>query len=182
MTLCRIALICIGFLVVPAAAKGAPDTCNESLHYLEWTQKYFASADSVFLGTVIAEELPIPPRAPIRESPGPVEAKSMSELIEMIEKGATRQHPAPRLQEATFSVDKAWKGADEPVISVTASLYADDTGRYPVLRDGETYLVFAWGNETGVSHVPLGCSSHESAAETDSRIRVLDALAKRPGD
>jgi hypothetical protein len=107
----------------------------------------------------------------------------MSELLEKIEAGQSSFSQPPRLQSVAFEVDKSWKGPASRDILVSASLYSDDTGSFPVFKKGRSYLVFAF--ESGVEetvHVPVACAVHESAAETASMIRVLDALTKKPGE
>ena len=164
--------------ILQPIAQADSTTCNERLHYLEWAQKFFDTADSVFVGMVVAEETPKPLTTSL---PSSGTAKSMADLLEMIEIIQSRPPPPPRLQTATFNVDKSWKGSIGSTITVTASLYADDTAHYPVFSAGETYLVLAYkGSDDGVLHVPIGCASHQSDDETGSKIRVLDALTKKP--
>ena len=57
-----------------------------------------------------------------------------------------------------------------------------DTGSHALLREGDTYLVFAYKSDDQVAlRVPVGCASHQSLKDTASKIRVLDALTKKPG-
>ena len=172
------AIICLILcaLTQQTAAAG-PSTCEGRLHYLEWTQKYFDTADAVFLGKVVTEETPDPP-APKPAKP----AGSMKELLEQIETGQARDTP-PRFQTATFRIHKSWKGPVGPMIAVKANLYFDDTGHHALLSTGDSYLVFAYKSDDEVIfRIPVGCTSHESVKETGSKIRVLDALTKKPGD
>lgn len=169
-------VLCTFFL---QTAKAGPTTCAERLHYLEWTQEYFDTADAVFLGEVVAEETPDPP-TPTASNSG--NAATMADLLEQIQNVQSRQSSSDRLQNATFKVDKSWKGPVGPTITATASLYSDDTGHYSVFRTGESYLIFAYkSDDVGILHIPIGCAALESAQETVSRIRVLDALTKKPG-
>jgi len=168
-----IGLILCGFS--QQAETADPSNCEERLHYLEWTQKYFDSADAVFLGKVVTEETPDPP------APKPAKrAGSMKELLEQIETGQARDTP-PRFQTATFRIHKSWKGPVGPMIAVKANLYFDDTGHPALLSTGDSYLVFAYkGDNEVVLHVPVGCASHQSLKETASKMKVLDALTKKP--
>ena len=160
-------------------AEADSTTYNERLHYLEWVQKFYETADSVFLGEVVAEETPDPPT---RTVPNSGNAATMSELLEMIQSAQQNKSPSDRLQNATFNIDKTWKGTVGPTIRVTTRLYSDDTGLYPAFSIGESYLIFAYkGDDGNILHVPVGCASHQSADETSSKIRVLDALIKKPG-
>ena len=168
-----IGLILCGFSQQTATAD--PSNCEERLHYLEWTQKYFDSADAVFLGKVVAGEMPDPPAKP-------ADAGTMAELLEMIEAGQSRSIQSDRLQTATLEVDKSWKGQVGRTVTIKANLYWDDTGPHALFRTKDVYLVFAYkGDNEEALHVPVGCASHQSLKETASKIRVLDALTKNPG-
>ena len=153
---------------------------NQRQHYLYWTQEYFDLADAVFLGKVVSEETPGPPGRPVRT---PANATSMSDLLKMIGAGQSSTPQQDRLQTATFEIHKSWKGPAIPTIAVKANLNFDDTGHHAVLRTGDSYLVFAFkSDDEEIFHIPVGCTSHESAEETASKIRVLDALTKKPGN
>ena len=172
-----IGLILCGFSQQTATAD--PSNCEERLHYLEWTQKYFDSADAVFLGKVVAGETPDPPAQPASK---PADAGTMTELLEMIEAGQSRSVQPDRLQTATLKVDKSWKGQVGRTVTIKANLYWDDTGPHASFRTKDVYLVFAYkGDNEETLHVPVGCASHQSLKETASKIRVLDALTKKPG-
>lgn len=172
----------IGFILFalsPHLTRAEPSSCDYRLHYLEWTQKYFDSADAVFLGTVVNEETPDPPARPaISTEP----AGNMDELLERIQ-AAQSLGPSPdRLQRATFRIQKSWTNLVGPKIDVAANLYTDDTSSHALLRAGDTYLVFAYKSDDQVTlRVPVGCASHLSLKDTASKIRVLDALTKKPG-
>jgi len=111
----------------------------------------------------------------------------MDELLEEIRAGQVayaqycRNSPT-RMQKVTFEVDKSWKGSVGPTITVKAQLHTDHTGEQPILRIGDSYLVFAYknNNETTLL-IPVGCASHSLAKDTGSKIRVLDALTRKPG-
>ncbi len=164
-------------------ARAGPSTCEERLHYLEWTQKYFDAADVVFFGEVVHQKTPNPPAPSVPPaSTPPQSAASMKELLDIIQAGQPTSPAPPRLQTATFEVHKSWKGQVGQTITVKANLYFDDTGHHALLRSGDIYLVFAYKNDDKETvHVPVGCAFHESVKETASKIRVLDALTKKPG-
>ena len=166
----------------PQTTRAEPPSCDERLHYLEWTQKYFDSADAVFLGIVVEEtpDLRAPPAQPGSDPPN---TNSMAELLELVQATQSRGPSPERLQTATFAVDRSWKGLVGPTITAKANLYVDDTGHHPLLRKGESYLVFAYKSDDDKTlRIPVGCASHQSKKETNSKIRVLDALTKKPGD
>jgi len=172
-----IGLFLCGFSQQTATAD--PSNCEERLHYLEWTQKYFDSADSVFLGKVVAGGAPDPPA---QVASKPADAGTMTELLEKIEAGQSRGVQPDNLQTATLEVDKTWKGQVGRTVTIKASPYRDDTGSLALLGAKDVYLVFAYESEDEETlHVPVGCASHQSLKETASRIRVLDALTKSPG-
>jgi hypothetical protein len=153
---------------------------NQRQHYLYWTQEYFDLADAVFFGKVVSEETPARQAWSV---PTPGNASSMAELLEMIQAGQSSTPQQDRLQTAIFEIHKSWKGPAGPTIAVKANLYVDDTGHHAVLRTGASYLVFAFkSDDEEIFHIPVGCTSHESVKETASKIRVLDALTKKPGD
>ena len=163
-------------------ARAEPSTCIGDQHYTEWTQIYFESADAVFLGKVIFEETPKRPRTPPQPGSDPPSANNMGELLEQIERGQSHAPLPERLQEADFNVDKSWKGLVGPTITVKAKLASSDTGDRPILRRGDSYLVFAYKNDNDTTLlIPVGCASHPSVKDTVSKIRVLDALTKEPG-
>ena len=175
----RFTAICLAICaaLIPIARADVA-SCDERLHYLDWTQKYFDQADAVFLGDVLVENTPNPsPSAP----PSAPQAGTMSELLAKIQAAPAGQSPSERPQTATLSVDRSWKGAVASTVTITASLKTDDTGHHPVLRTGEAYLIFAFKDDDGILHVPIGCASEQSVDQTDSKIRVLDALRK-PGN
>ena len=153
---------------------------NQRQHYLYWTQEYFDLADVVFFGKVVSEDTPDPPAQSV---PTPANASSMAALLEMIEARQSSTPQQERSQTATFEIHKSWKGPASPTIAVKASLYFDDTGYHAVLRTGDSYLVFAFkSDDEEIFHIPVWCISHDSVEETASKIRVLDALTKKPGD
>ena len=161
-------------------ARADTSTCAERLHYLEWTQKYFDLADVVFFGEVVYQMTPKPPAAPA--STPPQSAGSMKDLLDIIQAGQSSSPAPPRLQTATFEVHKSWKGQVGPTITVKANLHSDDTGHHAVLRTGDSYLVFAYkSDDEDTLRIPVGCTSHQSVRETASKVRVLDALTKKPG-
>lgn len=168
------------------ATAAEPSTCMGDQHYTEWTQIYFASADAVFLGKVVFEETPDRCTPPIKPGSDPDNVNTMDELLENIQAGqaAYAQYcgSAPaRLQKATFEVDKSWKGSVGSTITVKAKLNSNDTGDHPILRRGDSYLVFAYKNDNDTTlRVPVGCASHPLVKDTVSKIRVLDALTKKP--
>ena len=161
----------------PQTTRAEPSSCDERLHYLEWTQKYFDSADAVFLGTVVNEEIP---DSPVRPTISTGNASSMAELLQQIQAGQSRAPSQVSLQSATFRIQKSWKKLVSPKIAVKANLYSDDTGHHAPFSTGDTYLVFAYkSDDQEMLRVPVGCASHQSMKETDSKIRVLDALTKK---
>ena len=173
--------ICLVFCAsLHPVAKGEPAACNDRLHYLEWTQVFYDTADAVFLGKVTSEETPDPI---VGHSASPSNGKTMADLLEEIKNTQKSQSTGTRQQEASILVEKVWKGLVESSVNVTADLYFNDTGYYPVLNVGETVLVFAYkGVDEEVFYIPIGCAAPREANETDSKIRVLDALTKKPGD
>jgi len=176
--LVRLICTCLAMSALSGAGHAVVTTCNEPrLHYLDWTQKYFAVADAVFLGKVVAEEIPAPP--PLPQVPDDV--TSMAELLEIIESAQQQGAQPERLQEATFEVRQSWKGTATPKIDVLASLHWSDMGSYATLRMSQTYLVFAFRKDSDDRlRIPDACALPVGAEDTESAIRVLDALTKRP--
>jgi len=171
-------------------AAAEPSTCTGREHYTVWTQMHFASADAVFLGKVTAEETPdrcVPPALPTKSGSDPASVNTMDDLLEVIQAGQVAYaqyclNSPTRLQKATFEVDKSWKGSVGPTITVNAELHTDDTGSHPMLRKGDAYLVFVYKNNNDITlRIPVGCASHALAKDTGSKIRVLDALIRKPG-
>ena len=170
------------FALSPQLTRAEPSFCDYRLHYLEWTQKYFDSADAVFLGKVVADETPDPPAPPAPPvSTQPNSASSMQRLLEQIAAGRARAPPPPRFQTAIFEVVKSWKGPAGPVI-VTNSRFLDDYNIAP-FKVRESYLIFGYkSDDVGIYFVPSGCAFAEQTKDTASKIRVLDALTKKPGE
>lgn len=165
-----------------SATADAIDCEDRGLHYLDWVQKYFELADAVFLGKVIEEETP--PRPTRRPLPVPENGtNSMAELLKIIEAGQTSTPQPARVQSATFEINKSWKGPTGPKIAAKASLHSDDTGSYAVLMKDRSYLVFAFeSDDKELVHISPSCTFSESSKETPSKVRVLDALTKKPGE
>jgi len=177
-----ISLICCAFFQQSAAA-GTNDCENPRLHYLYWVQEYFDLADAIFFGTVIAEETPERRIKSVADPATPADASSMAELLEMIEARQSFTPQQDRLQSAIIEIEKSWKGPKEPIIDIKARLYLDDTGHHAQLKAGDSYLIFAFKiDDEEALYVPVGCTSHELVKQTASKIRVLDALTKKPGD
>jgi len=178
-----IAIVCVSLCtILLPIAQADMNLCDERLHYLEWTQKYFDSADAVFLGKIVAEETPNPPTQRAQPASERADGDSKAELLELIEAGKSRDVLPDLLQNATLEVDKSWKGLVGQTVTIQANPIRDDTGSYTVLRANDTYLVFAYkGDDEETLRVPIGCASHKSLKETAAKIRVLDALTKIPG-
>ena len=167
----------------PQTTRAEPSSCTERLHYTEWTQKYFHPADAVFFGEVVAEEMLYPPAQPAHPAQPTSDSANVSSMQELLDKiKAGRAPPAPHLQSATFRIQKSWIKLVGPKITVKSNLYFDDTGHHAPFSTGDTYLVFAYKSDDGTLRVPIGCASHEAAKDTASKIRVLDALTRKPGD
>ncbi len=161
---------------------------SQDLHYLEWVQKYFDIADVVFLGKVVHTDVPyrlVPPISPA--SPAPTTPKqtdsaaSMKELLEMIEAGQAINSPSPTtpFQTATFELVRLWKGPAGTLIS-GESLITSQENSVP-FQVGETFLVFGFKNEGDGNYlIPTGCAFTLPGQDTPSRIRVLNALTKKP--
>ena len=184
-TLALPALIALVFFYSGHSQSSAstPATClpKQEQHYLNWTQDYFDSADVVFVGTVVSAA------TSSRRSPGgeshaggdPANNATMAELVRRIGKDQDWVRSNGRFQLALFEVTDSWKGVSVPTIVTKADLYFDDTGYYPTLHVGETYLVFAFGEDPSqVYSIPVGCSTLRADEESAARIRVLDALIK----
>ena len=176
-----ISLICCAISQQNALA--STNGCEYPGHYLYWVQDYFDLADAVFFGTVVAEETPERQTRPAANPTKSSDASSMAELLEMIEAGQSIAPQQERWQSATIEIQKSWKGPTRPTIAVQARHYLDDTGHHAPLSAGDSYLVFAFKTDDEETfYIPVGCTFHELMAETDSKIRVLDALTKTPGD
>ena len=169
----------IFWVICPRFTSAEPPPCDYHLHYLEYTQKHFDSADAVFLGTVLNEYIP---ELLTQPAVGTGYSSSMDELLAQIQAAQSSALTEGRPQRATFRILKSWTKLRGPKIDVKADLYTDDTGTHALLSKGDTYLVFAYKNDKDDTlRVPVGCASHKSMKETDSKIRTLDALTKKPG-
>jgi hypothetical protein len=106
----------------------------------------------------------------------------MQELLEQIEVGQSRDTPPPppRFQTATFEVVKSWKGPVGPlIVAESPIMYRYNIAPFTV---GDSYLIFGYkSDDRGIFSVPTGCAFVQQAKDTASRIRVLDALTKKPG-
>ena len=158
------------------SAIATPTKCGgQQLHAVDWVQKYFDTADAVFLGKVVAEETPDPPKRPASKA-----ANSMKELLDQIEAGQDQIPPPPRYQTAKFEIAKSWKGEVGPQIFARSQV-SNRTINGP-FTVGESYLVFGYmGDDIEVFFVPEYCASAQQWTETAARIRVLDALTRLPG-
>ena len=184
MKVCTLFIGSLVLVIQPSASDGADvQPCASRVHYSEWTQKYFATARLVFLGAVADQELVYVQGPHSLQRSNQQNAGSMDALLKQIEADQSRSGMLPEFQLATFEINKIWKGElAGPKLVIAADLVRDDTGHHQVLSAGETYLVFAFADEGGMLRIPLRCVSSEQEGDTASKIRVLEALSRKPGD
>jgi len=138
------------------------DTDLDTRH---WVEKHFALADVVILGNVVSAE-----------TPGKSEPDSSME-------GASLEDRYRRLagqseQTVTLKPVKVWKGSPSDAVVVTNQALPPTHGF--LLRQGETYLVFAYRQEEGGSYtISTVCGDTKRESDAADRIEVLNELEVR---
>jgi len=151
-----------------ATVLGAPCTVarviclDTDLDTRHWVEKHFALADVVILGNVVSAE-----------TPGKSEPDSSME-------GASLEDRFRRLagqseQTVTLKPVKVWKGSPSDAVVVTNQALPPMHGF--LLRQGETYLVFAYRQEEGGSYtISTVCGDTKRESDAADRIEVLNEL------
>ena len=135
------------------------DTDLDTRH---WVEKYFALADVVMLGNVVSAETPGKP-----EPHSSMEGASLEDRY--------RRLAGQSEQAVTLKPVKVWKGSPSDALAVTNEALPPMHGF--LLRQGETYLVFAYRQEEGGSYrISTVCGDTKRESDAADRIEVLNEL------
>ena len=165
-------------LAAPALATASSMFCGTpSSDPSEWAQEALEKGDAVFLGRIISKKPATPPQGDKTESQSktkgddPDGARSMAELLELIESGQSVD--SYKFDEIVlFDVVRAWK---EPVLPVVrARIRSKVSRRYGRLESGDLRLVVGRDLEDSLYWIRSICDDVIPKTLAEKYIEALD--------
>ena len=173
MQIQRVSILVLALLLTMAARASTIICVDSKLDTQSWVEKHLQEADIVVLGQVVAEETP--DQRPSRPVPDQ-SAKSMKELLELIQESSKPGYETNHYQSVSLDVVKQWKGPSFRLITVKNHVVPGQLGA--PLQSGKSYLVFAYKQEGNIYTISTVCRSTLDAESAEARVDVLDQITE----
>lgn len=168
----RVVTVLLGLLVAESSPASRVVCLDTDLGAADWVEKYFESADAVFLGMVTSSQSPDLGEIKFPDLPS---FDSFNDYLEHIENTDNSVYSAQLTQVSQFRALEVWKGDVWPSVAIRSHVVPGST--FSPFESGETYLVFAFRQQGGSLSASTECwsSIHIDAAE--QRIAELNRMS-----